>query len=279
MPRSLLFTRAFQRASLPLVRGLRTMARSPQPASRDLSALLRLLASKDDLLRDLQSSKDAQQSSKDAQQASKDAQQAALQASKDAMQASKDAMQASKDALEATLRVTERELLTTSLAAQRDAAALAAALHSLDTARGRVSVRAALEQVIEELWAKYGKDKTAGATERLRQLAKGACPGLAPYVAACAQANQLSTTKALEMLPELYRHLSGPMHASSLDLSEDLPIEAVLQGDRTALVLVSCLFKLTHRDLRLYRMDNGRREPFPLVIPEPPVDLPTGSLA
>ena len=251
MPRSLLFTRAFPRASLPLVRGLRTVARSPQPASLDLSALLRLLASKD-------------------------AQQAALQASKDAMQA---ALLASKDALEATLRVTERELLTTSLTAQRDAAALAAALHNLDTARGRVSVRAALERVIEELWAKYGKDKTAGATERLRQLAKGACPGLAPYVAACAQANQLSTTQALEMLPGLYRHLSGPMHASSLDLSEDLPIEAVLQGDSTALVLVSCLFKLTHRDLRLYRMENGRREPFPLVIPEPPVDLPTGSLA
>ena len=239
----LLFARPPPRPAPP-ARWLRTSARSlqspsagaPLPHSQDFSVLL-------GMLRD------------------KDAQLAAMLASKDAQLAAQlSALLASKDAL-----------LAVSLLATRDAAALAAALHERDIATGRVSVRSVLEVVIAELWAEYGRNsKITGATERLRALAKGDCPQLAPYVAQCAAANQLGEAKALAMLPDTYKLLSGPMHALSV-YDEIAPVEAVLQGDATALLIVSCLFKLTRRNLQLYRVHKGLREPVVLQLKEPPV--------
>jgi hypothetical protein len=175
---------------------------------------------------------------------------------------------ASKDA---ALQASQSALLAVSVAAARDATALATALHECDIANGKISVRSVLEVVIDELWAEYGNSsQVTGATERLRALAKGACPQLAAYVAECAAANQLGEAKALAMLPNVCRNLSGPTHALSV-LDEDAPIEAALQGDATALLVVSCLFKFTRRNLRLYRMNRGVRETVTLQLKEPPV--------
>jgi len=182
--------------------------------------------------------KDAQlaafQAAKDAQLASKDAQLTALQAAKDAQLASKDvqltALQSSKDAQQAALQAAKDalqfEYLTLSLLSQRDAITLAAALHASDVASGRVGVRSTLEVVIAELWKEHGEGKTMGATDRLQLLAKGekSIPGLSAYVEECAKANNMDPVKALEMLPKLYRELSGPMHAPTLATGRDMDL-------------------------------------------------------
>jgi Ca2+-binding RTX toxin-like protein len=51
--------------------------------------------------------------------------------------------------------------------------------------------------------------------------------------------------------------------------------DAILNGDPTTLLLVSCLFKMTRRELRLYRMDAGERVLVRLKLKEPPVPMPT----
>ena len=271
LPR-LLFTHPLPRLATAAARGLRTPARSLRSTSaagaapsQDFSALLGLLRDKDAQLVVMLRDKDAQLAvmlhDKDGMLRDKDAQLAAVLASKDAQLVSKDA----------ALQASQSALLAVSLAAARDATALATALHERDIANGKISVRSVLEVVIDELWAEYGNSsKVTGATERLRLLAKGACPQLAAYVAECAAANQLGEAKALAMLPNVYKNLSGPMHALSV-LDEDAPIEAVLQGDATALLVVSCLFKFTRRNLRLYRVSNGLRQTVTLQLKEPPV--------
>ena len=278
LPR-LLFTHPLPRLATAAARGLRTPARSLRSTSaagaapsQDFSALLGLLRDKDAQLVVMLRDKDGMLRDKDAQLAvmlhdkdgmlrDKDAQLAAVLASKDAQLVSKDA----------ALQASQSALLAVSLAAARDATALATALHERDISNGKISVRSVLEVVIDELWAEYGNSsKVTGATERLRLLAKGACPQLAAYVAECAAANQLGEAKALAMLPNVYKNLSGPMHALSV-LDEDAPIEAVLQGDATALLVVSCLFKFTRRNLRLYRVSNGLRQTVTLQLKEPPV--------
>lgn len=235
-------------APVPFVRLLRTRVRSVIPTPH-LAQLTAALASKDALVASLLASMHEQASLA----ASKDAQLASLVASKDAQQASLVAsLLASKDAERANLvafkdsQLEAREL------------ALAGALHEGDIANGLRNVRTTLEQVIAELWSKYGTDKTTAPSDRLRLLVKGACPDLVPYVSECAVANKLNPEKALEMLPVLYRLMSAPMHSPLMESEESIPIEAVLQGDASALLLVSCLFKLTFRDLRLYRMQKGK---------------------
>lgn len=232
----------------------------------------------------LLSTKDAQQASKDAQLAAKDAQLAALQSAKDAqlaaLQSAKDAqlaaLQSAKDAQLAALQSAKDAVLSQfhslSLVSQRDATSLANLLHAADVAAGTLGVRSTLELVIAELWKENAGDGTLGATDRLKLLAKGvkSIPGLRDYVQECAKDNNMSPEKALELLPKLYRELSGPMHAQSSDTGGDTLIEAVLNGDRLAMLLVSCMFKLTRRDLRLYRRTHdGGRQSVELNIKEP----------
>ena len=285
LPR-LLFTHPLPRLATAAARGLRTPARSLRSTSaagaapsQDFSALLGLLRDKDAQLVVMLRDKDGMLRDKDGMLRDKDAQLAVMLHDKDGMLRDKDAqlaaVLASKDAQlvskDAALQASQSALLAVSLAAARDATALATALHERDIANGKISVRSVLEVVIDELWAEYGNSsKVTGATERLRLLAKGACPQLAAYVAECAAANQLGEAKALAMLPNVYKNLSGPMHALSV-LDEDAPIEAVLQGDATALLVVSCLFKFTRRNLRLYRVSNGLRQTVTLQLKEPPV--------
>jgi hypothetical protein len=255
-----------------LVRGKSTqLAHSKKPTT--LSFALALL-----------STKDAQQAAKDTQLAAKDAQLAALQAAKDtqlaALQAAKDtqlaALQAAKDTQLAALQAAKDAVLSQfhslSLMSQQDATSLANLQHDADVAAGTLGVRNTLELVIAELWKENAGDGTLGATDRLQQLAKGvkSIPGLRDYVQECAKDNNMSPEKALELLPKMYRELSKPMHASSSDTNRDTPIEAVLNGDRLAMLLVSCMFKLTRRDLRLYRRThNGGRQSVELNIKEP----------
>ena len=268
-------------SALPSLRGpapMRTLqsisAGSASAAhQQDLPTLLGLLASKDAQFAALLASKNALQASKDAQvatlQAAKDAQVATLQTAKDAQVAT---LQASLDAAKNAQLANQQELLTLSLQAQRDATFLAAALHAADTAEGIISVRATLERVIAELWQQFGTDKTAHATDRLRMLAKGAV--VKSYVSDCAVANKMDPAKVLAALPGLYGNLSGPMHAPRLESETEkmVPIDAVLNGDPTALLLVSCLFKLTRRDLRLYQVvSGGARKAVVLKLKEPPV--------
>ena len=282
-------------SALPSLRGpapmrtLQSMSAGSASAAhqQELPTLLGLLASKDAQLAALLASMDALRASKDTQVAAKDAQVVTLQAAKDAQVAAKDAqvatLQAAKDAQVATLQASldaaknaqlanQQELLTLSLQAQRDATFLAAALHASDTAHGIISVRATLERVIAELWQQFGMDKTAHATDRLRMLAKGAV--VKSYVSDCAVANKMDPAKVMAALPGLYGNLSGPMHAPRLESETEkmVPIDAVLNGDPTALLLVSCLFKLTRRDLRLYRVvSGGARKAVVLTLKEPPV--------
>ena len=217
----------------------------------------------------LLSTKDAQQASKDAQLAAKDAQLAALQSAKDAQLA---ALQSAKDALQSAKDAVLSQFHSLSLVSQRDATSLANLLHAADVAAGTLGVRSTLELVIAELWKENAGDGTLGATDRLKLLAKGvkSIPGLRDYVQECAKDNNMSPEKALELLPKLYRELSGPMHAQSSDTGGDTLIEAVLNGDRLAMLLVSCMFKLTRRDLRLYRRTHdGGRQSVELNIKEP----------
>ncbi len=250
-----------------LVRGKATQLASKKPNNLSVAlALLSQLAAKDSQLAALQAAKNAELAAKDAQlaalQAAKDVQQAALQAAKDAqlaaLQAAKDAVQSEFSALQTVSKV--------------DAIELAALLHEKDVAAGKIGVRSTLEVVIAELWKENKGDGTKGATDRLQQLAKGekSIPGLRAYVQECAKDNNIDPDKALEMLPKLYRELSGPMHASSLGTGGDRLIEAMLSDNPTAVLLVSCLFKLTRRDLRLYHRDSkGERIDVVLKIKEP----------
>ena len=262
-----------------LVRGKSTqIPRTKKPTT--LSFALALLSTKDAQ----QASKDAQLAAKDAQlaalQSAKDAQLAALQSAKDAqlaaLQSAKDAQQSAKDAQLAALQSAKDAVLSQfhslSLVSQRDATSLANLLHAADVAAGTLGVRSTLELVIAELWKENAGDGTLGATDRLKLLAKGvkSIPGLRDYVQECAKDNNMSPEKALELLPKLYRELSGPMHAQSSDTGGDTLIEAVLNGDRLAMLLVSCMFKLTRRDLRLYRRTHdGGRQSVELNIKEP----------
>jgi len=158
------------------------------------------------------------------------------------------------------------------LIAQRDATALAVAKHEGDTARRIVGVRASLEVCIADLWAEYGGgNKTRGTSDRLRKLAGGKCPPLVEYVHEAAEANGIDPRKALEQLPELYHALSAPMHAAGFEDDVETPIDAILNGDATTLLLASCLYKMTRRELRLYRISDGERVPFQLKLKEPPV--------
>ena len=88
-----------------------------------------------------------------------------------------------------------------------------------------------------------------------------------------ALANGLDPRKAVEQLPQLYRLLSEPMHKVELHEAHnaETPIDAILHGDPTALLLVSCLFKMTRRELRLYRSRWGGRESVQLILKEPGV--------
>ena len=163
------------------------------------------------------------------------------------------------------------------LISQRDAAALAVEKHRGDTARRVIGVRASLEVCIADLWAIYGAgNKTRGPTDRLRMLTKGGlCPPLVEYVQEAAAANGIDPRKALDELPQLYHVLSAPMHQAGFEDDVETPIDAILNGDATALLLASCLFKMTRRELRLYRIDSGERVSFRLKLREPPVPLPT----
>ena len=44
------------------------------------------------------------------------------------------------------------------------------------------------------------------------------------------------------------------MHVVPLDADAETPIDAILNGDPIALLLTSCVFKMTRRDVRLYRI-------------------------
>ena len=211
------------------------------------------------------------------------AKEAELKAERAAKEAELKAERAAKDAELGELRKELREEVqahnsecsSLRLIAQRDATALAAALHAVDTARRIIGVRASLELCIGELWEKYGNgNKTRLPTDRLRMLAKGLCPPLIEYVRGAALANGLDPRKALEELPLLYHALSVPLHQAGFDSDAETPIEAILNGDATTLLLTSCLFKMTRRELRLYRIHSGERVPVQLILVEPPVPPP-----
>ena len=202
-----------------------------------------------------------------AERAAKDAELKAERAAKDAELKDLRTIMGARDAAFSDLR----------LISQRDAAALAAALHREDTARNVMGVRASLEVCIGDLWAIYGaSNKTRGSTDRLRMLAKGLCPPLVEYVQEAAAANGIDPRKALDELPQLYHKLSAPMHRPGFEDDVETPIDAILNGDPTTLLLVSCLFKMARRELRLYRMDGvGERVSVRLKLKEPPVPMPT----
>jgi hypothetical protein len=232
-----------------------------------------------------------ERAAKDAERAAKDAERAAAAVELKAERAAKDAERAAaavelkdlraaaavelKD-LRATMGARDAAFSELRLISQRDAAALAAALHLADTARNVMGVRASLEVCIGDLWAFYGAgNKTRGSTDRLRVLAKGLCPPLVEYVQEAAAANGIDPRKALDELPQLYHKLSAPMHRPGFEDDVETPIDAILNGDPTTLLLVSCLFKMTRRELRLYRMDAGERVSVRLKLKEPPVPMPT----
>ena len=45
--------------------------------------------------------------------------------------------------------------------------------------------------------------------------------------------------------------------------------DVTVNGNKTTLLLASCLYKMTHRELRLYRMHMGERMPVKLILSEP----------
>jgi len=244
------------------------------------SQFLAMLQAKDAELKAERAAKEAELK---AERAAKDAVRAAKEAELKAERAAKDAVRAAKDAELGELRKELREEVqahnsecsSLRLIAQRDATALAAALHAVDTARRIIGVRASLEVCIGELWEKYGNgNKTRLPTDRLRMLAKGLCPPLVEYVRGAALANGLDPRKALEELPLLYHALSAPLHQAGFDSDAETPIDAILIGDATALLLTSCLLKMTRRELRLYRIHSGERVPVQLILVEPPVPPP-----
>ena len=252
------------------------------------SQFLAMLQAKDAELRELHVAKEAELK---AERAAKEAELKAERAAKEAelreLHVAKEeelkAERAAKDAELGELRKELREEVqahnsecsSLRLIAQRDATALAAALHAVDTARRIIGVRASLELCIGELWEKYGNgNKTRLPTDRLRMLAKGLCPPLIEYVRGAALANGLDPRKALEELPLLYHALLVPLHQAGFDSDAETPIEAILNGDATTLLLTSCLFKMTRRELRLYRIHSGERVPVQLILVEPPVPPP-----
>jgi hypothetical protein len=47
-----------------------------------------------------------------------------------------------------------------------------------------------------------------------------------------------------------------------------------LDDDKLTLLLASCVFKMTRRDLRMYRVfSSGEREPARFILEEPPVPM------
>ena len=224
-----------------LVRGKATQLASKKPTN--LSLALTLLSSKDAQMQELRAAKDMQLMDL---RAAMNLQLEDLRAAKDALQDAKDALQDAKDAVQS-------ELHDLTLMAQHDALHLAIAQRSSDKTFGIVGAHGALGRVTAELTSDL-TDTFLGVTDRLLLLAKGerSIPGLNAYVQECAKANSMDPGKALEMLPRLYRELSGHMHPT-LSTSGDRLIEAMLSDNPTALLLVSCMFKLTSRDLLLYR--------------------------
>ena len=275
---------------LRAARGLLSAAKpralvSVAPTETFTAPFFAMLQAKDAELKAERAAKDAELK---AERAAKDAERAAAALELKAERAAKDAERAAKDAeraaaaaelkgLRATMGARDAAFSDLRLISQRDAAALAAALHWGDTARGVMGVRASLEVCIGDLWAIYGaSNKTRGSTDRLRMLAKGLCPPLVEYVQEAAAANDIDPRKALDELPQLYHKLSAPMHRPGFEDDVETPIDAILNGDPTALLLASCLFKMARRELRLYRMDGaGERVSVRLKLKEPPVPMPT----
>jgi hypothetical protein len=236
---------------------------SVAPPETFTAPLVAMLQAKDAELKDLRAAKDAELM---AERAAKDEVRAAERVAAAAE------LKAERAAKDAELKDERASLIDLRLVAQRDADSLAAEKHQGDTARRIIGVRASLEVCISDLWAVYGEgNKSRGPTDRLRMLAKGLCPPLVEYVREAAAANGIDPRKALDELPELYHVLSAPMHRAGFEDDVETPIDAILNGDATALLLASCLFKMTRRDLRLYRIESGVRMPFQLKLKEPPV--------
>ena len=207
-----------------------------------LPQLIAMLQAKESELKELRLATDAERAAKDAE----------LKAER-----------AAKDALGAAFSDLK-------MVALLDAIKLAKALYDVDTARRIIGVRASLEVCIWDLWEKYAAgNKTRGATDRLRMLANGLCPPLVEYVRESALANDIDPRKALEELPLLYRALSAPLHQAGFVSDAETPIDAILNGDKTTLLLTSCLYKMTRRELRLYRMHMGERDVVKLILSEP----------
>ena len=135
-------------------------------------------------------------------------------------------------------------------------------------------MRASLELCITDLWGVYGGgNKTRGTTDRLQMLTAGKvlCRPLVDYVKEAAAANGLNPDNALEQLPSLYRVLSAPMHQAGFADDVETPIEAIFNGDPLTLLLASCVYKMTRRDLRLYRMTgSGMYESVQFILKEAP---------
>ena len=215
--------------------------------------LLAMLQAKESELKELRLATDAELK---AERAAKDVERAAMDAELKAERAAKDVERAAKDA---------------ELKAER-AAKDVKALYDVDTSRQIIGVRASLEACIWDLWEKYAAgNKTRGTTDRLRMLTKGLCPPLVEYVRESAIANDVDPRKALEELPLLYHALSAPMHQAGFEPDAEIPINATLNGNKTTLLLASCLYKMTRRELRLYRMHRGERMPVKLILSEPRV--------
>ena len=211
-----------------------------------------------------------------AERAAKDAELKELRAEHKELRAVKDAeLKAERVAAGAELKELIAAMAALRSIAERDAAALAIEKYKADTARRIIGVRASLEMCILDLWSLYGDgNKTRGTTERLQMLTAGKvlCRPLVDYVKEAAKANGLDPAKALEQLPMLYRVLSAPMHQAGFTDDVETPIEAIFNGDPLTLLLASCVYKMTRRELRLYRVvSSGEREPVHFILKEPPV--------
>ena len=175
---------------------------------------------------------------------------AALADGKAALADGRSALADGRSALAAALAAQARELVLTQALATSEYAALQ---HSLDIARGLLSVRAVLEQIAFDFsaQAKSPREAKRSTTESLSEFCKQ--PAFVEYLKTVSGATLIKADKIAAAADMAYSLLSASIH-NGIDsaISGEVHVPSAVFPNSVTMIAVSAIFKFSRRDVRLY---------------------------
>jgi len=201
---------------------------------------------------------------------------AALADGRSALADSRSALADSRSALAAALATQARALALTQALATSDYAALQ---HSLDVARGLLSVRAVLEQIAFDFSAQAKSPRAArrSTTEALSDFCRQ--PAFVAYLDAVSRATQIKADKIAAAADSAYSLLSASIHNGVASASyADVHVPSDVFPNAVTMVAVSAIFKFSRRDVRLY-VHSSDVPALPSPARTPPQSAPASAAA